>query len=338
MIHSAQVFSPRPSKDPRENLRVLKSPMKNTFRSPVKPSALSRTPTTSSSYNDCDNDEDEEEQEIVLVDGNNPRVVEEDKDLVILEDVDAPEPQLLTQVQPPKTPQRRRSQSLHRAVLIRSAQRRVIEHEIQRRQEEEEREEEMEVLGTIASDDISSDDEVNAKQREQEEYPPSEEESDSDEDNNEEIAHQQQRKSLWRKSFEKLWPFKGPSPTEDEVLQSDLRRLSRLTRTIGCEGRSGGTRRARGKLGRRRGKRGSGSTRSIAFFASGYSDSSPPRLLHDTPNWTEIRCVRPRRESRTITRSFRWRAPRSILHGRTQENSSRRVRLAGARSCRASQG
>ncbi|TFK65533.1 hypothetical protein BDN72DRAFT_773245, partial [Pluteus cervinus] len=28
MIHSAQVFSPRPSQDPRENLRILQSPLK----------------------------------------------------------------------------------------------------------------------------------------------------------------------------------------------------------------------------------------------------------------------------------------------------------------------
>ncbi|KAF8961373.1 hypothetical protein BDZ97DRAFT_1664243, partial [Flammula alnicola] len=38
MIHSAQVFSPRPSKDPRENLRILQSPLKGIFgsRSPMR--------------------------------------------------------------------------------------------------------------------------------------------------------------------------------------------------------------------------------------------------------------------------------------------------------------
>lgn len=102
MIQSAQVFSPRPSNDPRENLRILQSPLKNQFRSPSKPSALSRAPFTPlkqssptpqrgqpshAEDDDNDNDKDEEEDEIVLVDGNHPRVVQEDRDLVILEDV-----------------------------------------------------------------------------------------------------------------------------------------------------------------------------------------------------------------------------------------------------------
>ncbi|KAJ3576717.1 hypothetical protein NP233_g260 [Leucocoprinus birnbaumii] len=219
MINSAQVFSPRPSKDPRENLRILRSPMKNAFRSPGKPSTLSRSPITSAHQDEDDNDD--EEPEIVLVDGNHPRVVEEDKDLVILEDVEAPEPQPVVQVQPPKTPQRRRSQSLHRAVLIRSAQRRVIEHEKQRQQEEEEREEEMEVLDTIASDDISGEEDTFAQVQldhdDQEDYPPSDEETDSDEEEAPEESNQERRKSLWRKSFEKLWPFRSTSPTDEQV-------------------------------------------------------------------------------------------------------------------------
>lgn len=92
MIQSAQVFSPRPSNDPRENLRILQSPLKNQFRSPSKPSALSRAPFTPlkqssptpqrgqpshAEDDDNDNDKDEEEDEIVLVDGNHPRVVQE---------------------------------------------------------------------------------------------------------------------------------------------------------------------------------------------------------------------------------------------------------------------
>jgi hypothetical protein len=194
--------------------------MKNTFRSPTKPSALSQSPITSNSNHDH---EDEELPGIVLVDGNHPRVVEEDEDLVILEDVEAPASRAVVQAQPPKTPQRRRSQSLHRAVLIRSAQRRVIEHETQRQQEEEEREEEMEVLDTISTDDISSEDETSAAQHEQAEHPPSDEDSDSDEYDTGKPANQEERKSLWRKSFEKLWPFGGPSPTEAEVLKNYLR-------------------------------------------------------------------------------------------------------------------
>lgn len=216
MIHSAQVFSPRPSKDPRENLRVLKSPMKNTFQSPRKPSALSQSPLTSATHDDSD--EEVEEEEIVLVDGNHPRVVEEEKDLVILEDVEVPVPPPTIQIQSPKTPQRRRSQSLHRAVLIRSAQRAVLEHERQQRQEEEEREEEMEVLDTIASDDISSDEDRNTTRRDNHNSPPSDEDPDSDEDEVEGGANQERRKSLWRKSFERLWPFR--SPEEAKVLFS----------------------------------------------------------------------------------------------------------------------
>ncbi|KXN89208.1 hypothetical protein AN958_05911 [Leucoagaricus sp. SymC.cos] len=212
MIHSAQVFSPRPSKDPRENLRILQSPMKNSF-SPQKPSALSRTSSISATHEDGD-----EEEEIVLVDGNRPRVVEEEKDLVILEDVEVSIPEPVVQIQPPKTPTRRRSQSLHRAVLIRSAQRAVVEHERQRRQEEEEREE-MEVLDTIASDDISIDEEVDPSQHDREELPPSDDEPDSDEDEPTAEADQQQRKSLWRKSFERLWPFGNSSQTEVEATE-----------------------------------------------------------------------------------------------------------------------
>ncbi|KAG5335002.1 hypothetical protein C0989_002593 [Termitomyces sp. Mn162] len=84
------------------------------------------------------------EDSIILVDGNHPRVVA-DEDLVILEDIHrpispsdspyaphqqqtflhAPQPRTVQQ-EPPKTPVGRRSQSLHRAVLIRNAQRAVL--------------------------------------------------------------------------------------------------------------------------------------------------------------------------------------------------------------------
>lgn len=214
MIHSAQVFTPRPSKDPRENLRVLQSPMKNAFRSPTKPSALSRAPVTE----EDESDEEEEENEIVLVNGNHPRVVEEERDLVILEDVEVPIPQPVIHLQPPKTPQRRRSQSLHRAVLIRSAHKAILEHERQRQQEEEEREEEMEVLGTIASDEVSDDDATGFRPGEEEDYPPSDQESDSDEDEAEDKVNREGQKPLWRKSLERLWPFRSSSPAEAEVL------------------------------------------------------------------------------------------------------------------------
>ena len=51
LIHSAQVFSPRPSPDPRENLRILQSPLK-----PY---------STFSGIEDI----------VTLVDGNHPKVV-----------------------------------------------------------------------------------------------------------------------------------------------------------------------------------------------------------------------------------------------------------------------
>lgn len=107
VVQSALVFSPAPSPHPRENLRILQSPVKLSSAEPP----------------------------VTLVDGDHPRVYEEEQDLVILEDVDSqlmaphrddsmrfqnlpPIPQA-----PPKTPRRRSAPSLHRAVLIRSAQR-----------------------------------------------------------------------------------------------------------------------------------------------------------------------------------------------------------------------
>ena len=137
MIHSAQVFSPQPSKDPRENLRILQSPLKNSFKSPVKATL-------------------QEEDDIILVQGNHPRVVQDERDLVILEDIAIPSPpspsKLPANLEPPRTPPRRRSlggNTLHRAVLIRSAQRAVLKAE----KEREEEEEEMEVFGAVVSPD-----------------------------------------------------------------------------------------------------------------------------------------------------------------------------------------
>lgn len=112
LVQSAQVFSPAPSPHPRENLRVLQSPLK--------------LPSTDSP--------------VRLVDGDHPRVFEEDQDLVILEDIERQlnghlpnriipsSPLRLQQLPPmrqvpPQTPRRRSQPSLHRAVLIRSAQR-----------------------------------------------------------------------------------------------------------------------------------------------------------------------------------------------------------------------
>lgn len=220
MIHSAQVFTPRPSKDPQENLRILKSPVKNTFRSPAKPHTRFRLPATSN-LQDAGEEEEEEANEIVLVDGNHPRVVEEDKDLVILEDIEVPMPPPVIHALPPKTPQRRRSQSLHRAVLIRSAQRRILEHD--RLQQQENQTEEMESLDTVVNDDTNNEEDIFNDQDdrdEQENSSASDEETDSDEDEIKREDNQGQLKSLWRKSFEKLWPFKSLSSTDAQVLYS----------------------------------------------------------------------------------------------------------------------
>nr|GAT60387.1 predicted protein [Mycena chlorophos] len=110
MIASAQVFSPRPSSNPKENLRVLQSPL----RAPPR-----RTPSPSPTKGKGQYDQDDET--ITLVQGAHPRVVEDEKDLVILEDVEITPPR--PQAALPKTPRR---QSLHRAVLIRSAHRAVL--------------------------------------------------------------------------------------------------------------------------------------------------------------------------------------------------------------------
>ncbi|KAK7018791.1 hypothetical protein VNI00_018221 [Paramarasmius palmivorus] len=143
MIRSSEVFSPRPSPNPAENLRILQSPLKlppssPLRRSPIKRSLFSETQT--------------EEEEIVLVDTANPHVVQEDNDLVILEELPfAPSPQKATPPPPslpPQTP-RRTKPTLHRAVLIRSAQRAVLKRQV----EEEEREEEEEVFGVLAEED-----------------------------------------------------------------------------------------------------------------------------------------------------------------------------------------
>ncbi|KAJ2916203.1 hypothetical protein MD484_g4200, partial [Candolleomyces efflorescens] len=248
MIQSAEVFSPRPSNDPSENLRILQSPLKNQFKSPTKRSGLSQPPVNAYRQNsptpqrhqqpDHDEDDDEEEDEIILVDGNQPRVVQEDRDLVILEDVEVAPPMPLVRVQqyqnlPPRTPPRRKSMgrnTLHRAVLIRSAQRAVI------RAEEEE--EEREVLETVVSELVDSDEDdeeyesVGGYSQEDEYAHPPEQTQLSDEDvdmqdasddesEREDGSHQESgnganNKPLWRKSLERIWPFKGSEGNDQD--------------------------------------------------------------------------------------------------------------------------
>ena len=182
MIQSAQVFTPRPDPDPRVNLRVLQTPIRLNS-SPLKAAYPSPRP------GHADQQDEECGTPIRLVEGNRPQVVEEEQDLVILEEVDAPEhiPQANTpsiqggvdpsgfvnpeqgpihappvggpypapvfplspshQLQQFQTPRRRLGRpSLHRAVLIRSAQRAVMRVEMEKEQEEEEREVEEHVM------------------------------------------------------------------------------------------------------------------------------------------------------------------------------------------------
>jgi hypothetical protein len=229
MIQSAQVFSPRPSQNAFQNLRILQSPLKP-FKTPSKLFA---------------NPQDPDEQEIVLVDGNCPRVLEEEKDLVILEDVEVdagilPDEQQRTPTQyshtanannvpstpinlprvsfPPAVPQpvqtpRRRvtGASLHRAVLIRSAQRAVIKAEIAKEDEDEEKE----VEGFIATEVAT----VSSQS--------SEDETEEEEAMEEENEVPQKNVSTWRKSLEavNIWPFSSVTPDPEhkhEGHESDI--------------------------------------------------------------------------------------------------------------------
>lgn len=219
MIQSAQVFSPRPSKDPRENLRILQSPLKARFRSPTKPSLLSRPPAQA-----YPEENEIIEEDIVLVDGDHPRVVEEEKDLVILEDVEIPSSgdfRHSPEPQHPQTPARRRSMSrntLHRAVLIRSAQRAVIRAEQEREQEEEE---EMEVLDVVAGiNDNSSEEE--AQMEEQGQYEDDEALDEQLTDDEDQPVPEQEQKTIWRKSLERIWPFRSSSATPADDAEAEV--------------------------------------------------------------------------------------------------------------------
>ncbi|KAG6852413.1 hypothetical protein C0991_012253 [Blastosporella zonata] len=255
LIQSTQVFDPRPSPDPRKNLRVLQSPLKNPFMrklaTPLRTTLFAKyaynSPVKAPVEEEADEEEQEQQDSIVLVEGNHPRVVEDDKDLVILEDVDVPFPSPAThapipsrpllvapqpQHQPPRTPQRPRSLSrntLHRAVLIRSAQRAVLKAERDEREKEAEEEEEREVIDAVAGvlDDgepeDDAEDEFDENDEEDEDVDmiaPLAPETDSDEEYEEEDenrARQDRKQQLgWRKSLERLWPFRSSSPSKEE--------------------------------------------------------------------------------------------------------------------------
>ena len=248
MIQSAQVFSPRPSAHPHENLRVLQSPIKP-FKTPSK-----ITPSKE------DSDEGDSDQEIVLVDGNFPRVLEEEKDLVILEDVEVNEevgqdeqqrtptrqmyasgsprtPQFRELVppmrlqtpqmqSPPQTPRRRLpGASLHRAVLIRSAQRAVLKAEMEKEEAEEEKEVEEFIVAEGAMYDSTSSSQSSGDESEDQDK----QEQDEDRQEEEDLVM-----STWRKNFEavKISPFDEPVQKWDdhEKEESDITEVSNLFR------------------------------------------------------------------------------------------------------------
>jgi hypothetical protein len=245
MIQSAQVFTPRPSTKAAENLRILQSPIKP-FKTPAKESAAG-------SQNDPDHEGDDD-QEVVLVEGDCPIIVQEEKDLVILEDVevedtDAINEQLKTPTQktyasvhaqnsplryfpaplpvlqtpqrqvPSQTPRRRGfGSALHRAVLIRSAQRAIMKAEIVKEEAEEERE----VEATIAVG-------VPVNHEESDCSSPSSEGSEDGDDGKADITEEEEDAAMsgWRQRFEgiRLSSSNEPDvPTEykDEEEEVDL--------------------------------------------------------------------------------------------------------------------
>ncbi|KAJ7218721.1 hypothetical protein C8J57DRAFT_1095554 [Mycena rebaudengoi] len=217
MISSAQVFSPRPSADPRQNLRVLQSPMRAPFPRAATNNSHTRmaAPTNNAS-------EDEEHENITLVQGAHPRVVEEARDLVILEDVDlslSPSPSSPRNAPPaldapqlarPTTPARR--QSLHRAVLIRSAQRAYAD-ENDSGSEEEDGGSEDEAVAALLGDALSDEDEGGSDNDEPDHHDQAGDvtDEDADEEMEAEVVEQPApRAPTWRKSLERiaLWPFR----------------------------------------------------------------------------------------------------------------------------------
>jgi hypothetical protein len=238
MIQSAEIFTPRPSRDPSENLRILQSPLKPKSSSPLK-QMLRRQP---------EDLEDRDDEEIVLVQGDQPRVVEEEEDLVILENVevdDKPPPRTTfppttpksssrtrvfstsnlqqgssstislsasvhqSPVAPPKTPRNR--SNLHRAVLMRSVQRAVLKVEM----EKEEEQDELEVAGVVMNQD--STDGSDPEERDKI-YQPDEDVAMDVTDAGKEPAPKT-TPSSWRSSLQAMTNFvrfRSSSPTKDD--------------------------------------------------------------------------------------------------------------------------
>lgn len=215
LITASKVFSPAPSSRPMENLRVLQSPLR-----PYAGMVRQSSPLRGRGGPPSPADEDVEDEEVVLVDGDHPSVVQEDKDLVIMEEVQGPAP---TSTQPQhlapqavrdtmRTPPRRRPAgrpSLHRAVLIRSAQRVAID-----------RAEEMEVEESMfVGEDPSDESDGLVDLDEDEEYEYEDEENEVMEEGYERLREGDEHQPMltgWRQSLGSVWPFGRKSEEPEE--------------------------------------------------------------------------------------------------------------------------
>jgi hypothetical protein len=198
--------------------------------SPVKPQSVSQG--------------DEEEDHIILVDGNHPRVVEDDKDLVILEDVEVPlvgtpmsTPTAATIPSPvPDTCTPAFPFAEHIASCGPDQERAVMQAESAEREREQEEEEEMEVLGAVAADigsESENDDDVVMHNKLDDRDTvggenDSESEGDDEEYDEEERGRgrgretsKESQKSVWRKSLERIWPFRSSSPGPKEEIDEE---------------------------------------------------------------------------------------------------------------------
>jgi hypothetical protein len=275
MIQSAQVFSPRPSADPAVNLKVLQTPLnlraRERSRSPVKgekASLMDRLQEAAGDVQGGGDGEEPETEEVVLVDGNHPRVVQEEKDLVILEDVPyspppsppPPTPQFPSssprtqpqtarsllnafpsiphspplpplpdsQTSPPLLQSLRRpplptKASLHKAVLIRSAQRALMRAEAEAAKGDYSDEAE------AGDDSDREEDGEEEEEREVEAVAIAESESDDHDDDEEESKDAEgegkengkETKSMWRKSWKNLVGFVRSGSVSHEEEEED---------------------------------------------------------------------------------------------------------------------
>ncbi|KAH9934220.1 uncharacterized protein B0H18DRAFT_1101746 [Fomitopsis serialis] len=242
MITSAKVFSPRPFEDPRRNLEILQSPLKTVFK--PEPESDDEDAEHEDDEEGRQNDETEAPEDIILVESDHPRVMESEKDLVILDHVTVTDPppsaapspyrassyasparqpravQMPVPPQnwaPPRTPARRMPRaSLHRAVLIRSAQRAALKHEMQREEE----------LDAEEVESIMGDDEGEGGVRGMEDVVEEYEEGEVQVKEEDEQQRRRTPMSGWRKSLEAVkgglgWAFRAASveaetgPAED---------------------------------------------------------------------------------------------------------------------------